>query len=118
SIPEFIHITDGKNHDVNAMDEIEVVPGAIYVMDKAYIDFGRLFRLAQSNAFFVVRAKSNLKFKAGASRKVDKITGLRCDQSIRLTVAKSRKQYPAKIRRIKYYNSEKGITLVFLTNNF
>lgn len=118
NIPTFIHITDGKYHDVNAMDEIEVAPGAIYVMDKAYIDFGRLFRLAQSNAFFVVRAKSNLKFKAVASRKVDKNTGLRCDQSIRLTVAKSRRQYPEKIRRIKYYDSEKDITLVFLTNNF
>lgn len=118
SIPTFIHITDGKYHDVNALDEIEVLPGAIYVMDKAYIDFGRLFRLAQSNAFFVVRAKSNLKFKAVASRKVDKDTGLRCDQSIRLIVAKSRKQYPEKIRRIKYYDSEKDITLVFLTNNF
>ncbi|MCG2462506.1 IS4 family transposase [Flavobacteriaceae bacterium F89] len=118
SIPTFIHMTDGKYHDVNALDEIEIVPGAIYVMDKAYIDFGRLFRLAQSNAFFVVRAKSNLKFKAAASRKVDKTTGLRCDQSIRLTMAKSRKQYPEKIRHIKYYDSEKDITLIFMTNNF
>lgn len=118
SIPTFIHITDGKYHDVNALDEIEVVPGAIYVMDKAYIDFGRLFSLTQSNAFFVVRAKSNLKFRVVASRKVDKNTGLWCDQSIWLTVAKSRKHYPEKIRRIKYYDREKDITLVFLTNNF
>ena len=117
-IPTFIYISDGKYHDVNALDEIEIVPGTIYVMDKAYIDFGRLFRLAQSNAFFVVRAKSNLKFKAVASRKVDKNTGLRCDQSIRLSVAKSIKQYPGKIRRIKYSDSEKDITLVLPTNNF
>jgi IS4 transposase len=118
SIPTFIYITDGKYHDVNAMDEIDVIAEAIYVMDKAYIDFLRLFKLNQSNAFFVVRAKSNLKFRAVISRKVDKDTGLRCDQSIVLMVPKSRKQYPEKIRRIKYYDSEKNITLVFLTNNF
>lgn len=118
NIPTFIHITDGKYHDVNAIDEIDVMAEAIYVMDKAYIDFLRLFKLNQNNAFFVVRAKSNLKFRAVASRKVDKSTGLRCDQSIVLMVTKSRKQYPEKIRRIKYYDSEKNITLVFLTNNF
>lgn len=118
NIPTFIHITDGKYHDVNALDGIDVVPGAVYVMDKAYIDFARLFRLEQSKAFFVVRAKSNLKFRAVESRKVDKSKGLRCDQSIRLLVAKSRRQYPDKIRRIKYYDQEKDITLVFLTNDF
>ncbi|MDZ7615031.1 MAG: IS4 family transposase [Flavobacteriaceae bacterium] len=118
NIPTFIYITDGKYHDVNALDEIEVVPGAIYVMDKAYIDFERLFRMKQSDAFFVVTAKSNLKFKAVASRKIDKSRGLRCDQSIKLLVPKSRKQYPEKIRRVKYYDSEKDITLVFLTNEF
>lgn len=118
NIPTFIHITDGKYHDVNAMDEIDVIAEAIYVMDKAYIDFLRLFKLNQNNAFFVVRAKSNLKFRAVVSRKVDKSKGLRCDQSIVLMVPKSRKQYPEKIRRIKYYDSEKNITLVFLTNNF
>lgn len=118
SIPAFISITDGKCHDVNALDEIEVVSNAIYVMDKAYIDFARLFKLERADAFFVVRAKTNLRFKAFVSNKVDKTTGLRCDQSIRLLVAKSRKQYPTKIRRIKYYDSEKKITLVFLTNNF
>lgn len=118
SIPTFIYVTDGKYHDVNALDEIKIVPSAIYVMDKAYIDFERLFRMSKSDAFFVVRAKSNLKFKAVASRKIDKTTGLRCDQSIKLLVPKSRKQYPEKIRRIKYYDSEKDITLVFLTNEF
>lgn len=118
NIPAFIHITDGKYHDVNALDEIDVVSGAIYVMDKAYIDFARLFRLERSNAFFVVRAKRNLKFKATLSRKVDKAVGLRCDQSIKLMVPKSRRQYPDKIRRIKYYDNEKDMTLVFLTNEF
>jgi IS4 transposase len=86
--------------------------------DKAYIDFSRLHRLEKLEAFFVVCAKSNLKFKAVDSRKIDKSTGLRCDQSIRLLVVKSRKQYPDKIRRIKYYDDEKDITLVFLTNDF
>jgi len=118
SIPTFIYITDGRYHDVNALDEIEVAPGAIYVMDKAYIDFERLFRMKKSHAFFVVRAKSNLKFKAVASRKIDKSKGLKCDQSIKLIVPKSRKQYPERIRRVKYYDSEKNITLVFLTNEF
>lgn len=118
SIPTFIHITDGKYHDVNVLDEIEVVPHAVYVMDKAYIDFERLYRIKQSKAFFVVRAKRNLKYKAVASRKVDKSTGLRCDQSINLLVAKSRKFYPEKIRRVKYYDKEKDITLTFLTNEF
>jgi len=118
SIPTFIHVTDGKYHDVNALDEIEVLPEAVYVMDKAYIDFKRLFQMDQKGAFFVVRAKSNLRFSAAASRKVDKATGLRCDQSIWLTVAKSRTLYPEKIRRIKYYDSEKDMTFTFLTNNF
>lgn len=118
SIPTFIHITDGKYHDVNVLDEIEVAQGAIYVMDKAYIDFGRLYKMRRYNAFFVVRAKRNLKFRAVASRKIDKSTGLRCDQSIKLLVTKSRRLYPEKLRRIKYYDSEKNITLVFLTNEF
>ena len=87
-------------------------------MDKAYGDFKRLFKLHRAGAFFVVRPKENLKFKAVVSRKVDKSTGLRCDQSIRLLVFKSNKHYPEKIRRIKYYDREKDITLVFLTNNF
>ena len=118
NIPTFIHITDGKYHDVNTLDEIDVVPAAIYVMDKAYLDFKRLNDLSKSKAFFVIRAKDNLKFKAVLSRKVDKSKGLRCDQSIKLLVPKSKKQYPEKIRRIKYYDQEKDLMLVFLTNNF
>jgi len=87
-------------------------------MDKAYIDFKRLYNLHKAEAFFVVRAKENLKFRAVASRKVDKTTGLRCDQTIKLLVMKSKMQYPEKLRRIKYYDEEKDILLVFLTNNF
>jgi hypothetical protein len=111
SIPTFIHITDGKYHDVNAMDEIDVVPEAIFVM-KAYIDFARLSGWTRATPFFVVRAKSNLMFRSVISRKVDKSTGRRCDQSNVLIVPKSKKQYPEKIRRIKYYDREKDITLV------
>jgi hypothetical protein len=118
NIPVFIHITDGKYHDVNALDEIEVIFDAIYIMDKAYIDFKRLFRLNKAEAFFVVRAKENLKFRVVTSRKVDKTTGLRCDQTIKLIVKKSKMQYPEKLRRVKYYDKEKKILLVFLTNNF
>ena len=87
-----------------------------YTLWTAYIDFKRLYKFHKSDAFFVVRAKSNLRFKAVASRKIDRKTGLRCDQSIRLLVPKSRKQYPEKIRRIEYYNGDKDLTLVFLTN--
>jgi hypothetical protein len=118
SIPTFIHITDGKYHDVNALDEIEIIYDAIYVMDKAYLDFKRLYDLNQSGAFFVTRAKDNFRFTAIKSRQVDKATGLRCDQTIKLSIYKSNKQYPKKLRRIKYYDQEKDLTLVFLTNNF
>ena len=118
NIPTFIHITDGKYHDVNAIGEIEIINDAIYVMDKAYLDFKRLYHLNESEAFFVIRAKNNFRFKAVKSRKVDKATGLRCDQTIKLSIYKSNKHYPKKLRRIKYYDHEKKITLVFLTNNF
>ena len=87
-------------------------------MDKAYVDFKRLYTLNEVDAFFVIRAKDNFRFKVIHSRKVDKSIGLRCDQTIKLVVYKSKKQYPEKLRRIKYYDSEKDITLVFLTNNF
>lgn len=118
SIPVFIHVTDGKYHDVKALDEIQVIQDAVYVMDKAYLDFKRLYDLKRSKAFFVIRAKDNLRFKAVLSRKIDKSTGLRCDQSIKLLGPKSKKLYPEKIRRVKYYDQEKGLMLVFLTNNF
>ena len=118
SIPTFIHVTDGKYHDVRALDVLDVIPGAIYVMDKAYNDFKRLFELHVSESFFVIRPKDNLQYKVIRSRKIDKATGLRCDQIIRLTVKKSKEHYPKALRRIKYRDSDKGITLVFLTNSF
>lgn len=105
-------------HDVNILDKIPVEPGAIYVMDRGYVDFGRLHRLDRQQAHFLTRAKSNLRFRVVESRRVDKSTGLRCDQTIRLTASKSRAQYPKVLRRIRYRDPETGKTLVFLTNNF
>jgi len=87
-------------------------------MDKAYIDFKRLYTLNEIGAFFVLRAKNNFRFKVVESRQVDKTTGLRCDQTVKLLIYKSNKQYPKKLRRIKYYVQEKDLMLVFLTNNF
>ena len=118
SIPEFILITDGKYHDVNALDQITFEEFAFYIMDKAYIDFKRLYRMEITDVFFVVRAKTNIRFRVVKSHKVDKTTGLKCDQYIKLTGVKSKKHYPSKIRRIKYHDHDKQITLVFLTNNF
>lgn len=118
SIPTFIHITDGKVHDVNVLDIIEFELGAFYVMDKAYIDFGRLYKITEVPAFFVTRAKDNFKFKRIYSNKVNKTTGLRCDQIIKLVTRKSAREYPKKLRRIKYYDKENDQLFLFLTNNF
>ncbi len=118
NIPVFVHITDGKWHDSNALDLLIPQRDAIYVMDKAYFDLEALHRLERAGAFFVTRAKDNLLFKAVASIKVDKSTGLRCDQRIRLTGKMSQCRYPERLRRIKYADAQSGKTLVFLTNNF
>jgi hypothetical protein len=118
SIPSFIHITEGKTHDVTVLDELVVEPGAFYIMDRGYIDFGRLYALSQSGAFFVVRAKRNLAYARRASRPVDKATGLRSDQTIVLTGPKSAQEYPAPLRRISYVDAETGKRFVFLTNHF
>ena len=118
NIPEFIVITDGKVNDVNILDVIEYLAGAFYIMDRGYVDFGRLYRLHQSQAFFVTRAKRRLRFSVAVSREVDKATGLRCDQTIRLTGFYPRKNYPEVMRRIKYRDPETDRGLVFLTNNF
>jgi hypothetical protein len=118
NIPTFIHISDGKLHDVNVLDILIPEPGAFYIMDRGYVDFARLYALAQCLAFFVTRAKSNLQFRRLYSRRVDKSAGLRCDQTIVLTGFYSRKDYPEKLRRIKYHDAETGKTFVFLTNNF
>lgn len=118
SIPVFISITDGSVHDVNILDEINFEPGSIYVMDRGYVDFQRLHSIHQSGAFFVTRAKSNMAFYVSESRTVDKATGLRCDQTIRLKTAKGKKDYPGQLRRIRFIDVETGKSLVFITNHF
>jgi Domain of unknown function (DUF4372)/Transposase DDE domain len=116
NIPTFIHISDGKLHDVNVLDELLPEPGAFYVMDRGYLDFERLHRWHSAGAFFVTRAKSNLKAKRRYSHPVDRATGLICDQTIALTVHYSKSGYPDTLRRIRFKTNE-GKTLVFLTNN-
>jgi len=118
NIPSFIEITDGKVHDVNILDELIPEPGSFYIMDRGYTDFTRLYFLTQCLAFFVIRAKDNLKFRRLYSNPVDKSTGLRCDQVIVLTGIHSSKDYPEKLRRIQYFDSENKEYYVFLTNNF
>jgi hypothetical protein len=118
NIPTFIHISDGKLHDVNALDLLLPEPGAFYVMDRGYLDFARLYRFALAGAFFVIRAKSNFKCRRLYSDPVDKHTGLRCDQTIVLTGFYPAQRYPQKLRRIKYYDAITEKTFVFLTNNF
>ena len=118
SIPSFIAITDGKVHDVNILDVLIPEPGSIYVMDKAYVDFKRLYSLHQNAAFFVTRAKTNARLKRLYSSLVDKSTGLRCDQIVTLTGFYTKKAYPEKLRRVKYYDSVNENRLVFLTNHF
>jgi len=118
NIPTFIHVSDGKLHDVNILDELPVEAGSIYVMDRGYVDFERLHRITRNLAFFVTRAKSTFCFERIYSHPVDKSTGLICDQTIKLTVPATVKKYPDKPRRIKYRDPETGKVLVFLTNNF
>jgi hypothetical protein len=118
NIPSFIEITDGKLHDVNILDYLIPEPGSCYIMDRAYIDFLRLHILTQCFAFFVIRAKTNFQFRRLYSHPIDKSTGLRCDQTIVLTGIKSYKEYPDKLRRIRYFDSENDMYLTFLTNNF
>ena len=117
NIPAFIQITDGKVHDVNILDELVPEPGAIYIMDRGYIDFKRLYRLHQANAYFVIRAKSNLRFRRLYSNKVDKKSGLKCDQTIRLVNFYQAKDYPEQIRRIRYLHQQDKKLFTFLTNN-
>ncbi len=116
NIPSFIDITDGRVHDVNVLDILIFEAGSFYIMDRGYIDFKRLYALHQALAFFVTRAKSNLKCRRLYSRPIDKTTGLRCDQTIVLT--QSFEDYPEQLRRIKFYDAENNLYLTFLTNNF
>ena len=118
NIPVFIEITDGKVHDVNILDLIIFEAGAFYIMDKAYIDFERLFEINEASSFFVVRAKSNFAYRRLYSNKKDKTKGIKYDQIIKLTSRKSKRIYPVKLRKIKYYDKEKNKIYEFLTNNF
>jgi len=118
SIPSFIHISDGKLHDVKVMDLLIAEAGAFYVMDRAYLDFARLHVLHQAHAFFVVRAKSNTQFRRLYSHPVERAAGVICDQTIVLTGVTTPRSYPDKLRRIKYHDRERAKKLVFLTNNF
>jgi hypothetical protein len=118
SIPAFIRITDGKVHDVNILDEIDIEAGAFYVMDRGYIDFERLYRITLQSAFFVVRTKANVLLQRRYSRPVDKTTGLRSDHTVILTTLGSASVYPDPLRRVTYCDAKTGKRLRFLTNNF
>jgi hypothetical protein len=118
NIPSFIHISDGKMHDVNVLDQLVPEPGASYVMDRGYVDFERLGRFHAMGNFFVIRAKKNLKAQRRYSRKVDKTTGLVCDQTVTLTGFYSQQGFPAPLRRVRFVDPETGKRLVFLTNTF
>jgi len=118
NIPTFIRISDGLLHDVNVLDEIVPEAGSFYIMDRGYLDFARLYRLHQCMAFFVTRAKNNFRFRRLYSHPVDKSSGVLCDQTIVLSGYYASKDYPEKLRRIRYVDQETGKTLVFLTNCF
>jgi Domain of unknown function (DUF4372)/Transposase DDE domain len=118
NIPTFIHISDGKVHEVNILDQLLPEPGAFYIMDRGFLDFQRLYRFHQAGSFFVTRAKSNLKVQRRYSPPVDRTTGLICDQSVVLTGFYSHQGFQAPLRRIRLKDPETAKTLVFLTNNF
>jgi IS4 transposase len=109
---------NGKIHNVNVLDHLIPEPGAIYIMDRAYLDFQLLYQMYQSSAIFVTRSKTNTGLRRIYSHKVDKTTDVRCDQTVVPTGFYSKKDYPKKLRRIKYFDAEKGRSFVFLTNQF
>lgn len=116
SIPSFIHVSDGKLHDVHALDMLVPEAGAIYVMDRGYVDYARLHALHLSGAFFVTRARSNMDFRRVYSAKTDRSTGLVCDQTIALNGFYAKQDYPTHLRRVRFKDPVTGKTLVFLTN--
>ena len=118
NIPTFIHISDGKLHDVNVLDILLPEPGAFYIMDRGYVDFERLFALNIAGAFFVIRSKSNTQYRRRYSRPVKKKGSVKCDQTIVLTGVKTTTDYPQPLRRVKYHDTQTGKTFNFLTNNF
>lgn len=118
NIPTFIHITDGKVHDVNVLDILIPEPGAFYIMDRGYVDFKRLYTMHNMGAFFLIRAKSNTLYKRRYSHKADTSGGVICDQAVVLTGQKTSVDYPQALRRVKYHDTITGKTFTFLTNNF
>lgn len=118
AIPTFIHISDGKYHEVNSLDIIDIEINAFYIMDKGYLDFGRLYQIHKKGGFFVIRAKSNTSYYRIYSHQTDKTTGVKFDQTIKFKTVKSSKEYPEKLRLVKYYDKELKKTFLFLTNNF
>jgi hypothetical protein len=118
NIPTIVFITHAKVHDVNILDQIPFEPGAFYILDRAYLDFARLYKIHRSSAFFVTRARSGFRFYRLYSQPVDKSTGLQCDQIITLHSFYPKKGYPEKLRRIRFYDKERNHRLIFLTNNF
>jgi len=117
SIPTSVYVTGGQVHDVNLLDVLELEAGAFYLLDRGYVDFARLYLFTQAGAFFVTRAKKNLQFYLRTARPVDRSSGVRCDQTIRLTGIRTAQRYPDLLRRITYYDVEKDLRLTFLTNN-
>ncbi|SCC93897.1 transposase [Thiomonas sp. X19] len=117
AIPAFIHISDGKLHDVNVLDVLPVEAGAFYVMDRGYVDFARLYALHQAGAFFITRAKKGMDARRVYSAATDRSTGVICDQSIRFNGFYASRDYPEHLRRIRFKDPESGRTLIFLTNN-
>ena len=118
NIPSFVHISDGKLHEINVLDQIAFEPGSFYIMDRGFLDFVRLYAVHLAQAFFVIRAKANTQYRRLYSHPIDKSCGLRCDQTIVLTGQFSTTDYPAQLRRVKFYDADHGKLLVFLTNNF
>jgi len=118
NIPSVVIVTTGKVHDVNILDQLIIEPGAIYIMDRGYLDFARLHKIQNASAFFVTRTKTNFSRKRLYSQPVDKSTGVQCDQIVALKGYYAKKDYPEKLRRIRYFDSKNNKMLVFLTNNF
>lgn len=118
NIPVVVHIDDGKSYDTDLLDVIVPEPGALYVMDRGFMDLVRLHRLSSAGAFFVIRAKRNQKLRRITSRPVDRSTGIICDQVVALILKMSARRYPGRLRRVRYRDAESSKTLVFLTNNF
>ena len=118
SVPTSVYVTGGQVHDVNLLDELLLEAGAFYLLDRGYVDFARLYVFTQACAFFVTRAKKNMQFYRRSSHQVERFTGLRSDQTILLTGVRTAQRYPDPLRRIHYFDAEKDLRLIFLTNNF